>query len=1039
MQTEASCGKPARQGAPCNLDPAHIARGERHSNGKFSWALRGHEAKEAEALALAPFIPPSTKKQPRCSSGYGNAGQCQLFAKHLGIHFACTPSPNGPSGFEVQTWTDAGDGKSWTACGVRKELEYNGDKPEPKKIRNPRDRILCLRPGHHAGEHIGLDNVGNHTCQWKDGSPASVHSPKFRIDFVASLLGQKFEYRWDDDEEAVEPAENLKPCPAEDMRGFACSKVASHDGEHSNARGWESRCESRHSNIWHEPAECRLYGGHKGDHEAEVTVIEGWPETGQTRRIAWDDRGHGKGNDILTSPALVEPREGRFKQYGFALQVADGGLLCHDGVFRELANPVSGLDHEQSPHVFATKQRAGSQAHWLERATTTVPYFVDDAGHNARVGVEAEEPRCAFCKLNPPLPDSSHCGTAKCRRAARAKAASATAPTEPQGEETKTMETIDTESAPKSNGKLKTAPPKKARRVEMIARDNIAPDPNQPRKTFDETKLAELAASIAIHGVEQPIVVRPNLRSPHNYIIIFGERRWRAAGLAGLTEVPSIIDSDADDDAALLLERQLVENAQRDDINPLEEGEALNTLHTKHGYSIEELTEKTGKSRSHVYSRIALTKLAAGVKKAIGEGRLPHAHGGLIGTIPDLKAQEQCCKEVLGELAPQALRALEDIGVSHEQVTDDANRRVMYSDGKPQVLSFRATAALIRRRYQTRLQLASFDPADASLTVAGACGPCQYNSGNQPELPGIAAPTKDGSYCSNLACFEKKTQAAFKRVADAAKAQGKKVFEGKKAESMLSHNGEIKPDTGFVAPDQRLPWNLVGSYDDKFTYKRMLGKHLAEVPTAIVQNDRGAPVEVLDIEKAHEVLKEHKLLPKKASASSSKPTAADKRAKAKQKEEKAAEKLRDEAVPYFVAQAAAAAKELPATKNAALWRMLALFVREFFDYDAGALYRGMYDDEDPHDHIGERAEKLKDEADLRSLVVELVVIQAGADIASGSGMTDEAMELATKILGLDWKKAEKLALIGREQKKVNDALEKQAEAAKATKKKGGRK
>src|SRR6185436_1693538 len=82
---------------------------------------------------------------------------------------------------------------------------------------------------------------------------------------------------------------------------------------------------------------------------------------------------------------------------------------------------------------------------------------------------------------------------------------------------------------------------------------------------------------------------------------------------------------------------------------------------------------------------------------------------------------------------------------------------------------------------QTRLALATFDPSDATLTTAGACGPCAFNSGNQPELPGMSAPTKPESHCGNLQCFANKTAAQFKRIADAAKAEGKKVIEGKKA------------------------------------------------------------------------------------------------------------------------------------------------------------------------------------------------------------------------------------------------------------------
>lgn len=573
--------------------------------------------------------------------------------------------------------------------------------------------------------------------------------------------------------------------------------------------------------------------------------------------------------------------------------------------------------------------------------------------------------------------------------------------------------------------------------IDHIRLDRIAPDAAQPRKHFDETKLNELAASITKHGVQQPICVRPVAGKAGHYTIVFGERRWRASEIAGLDTIPAIVDTEANDDPNALLERQLIENAQREDLHPLEEGEALRTLHEQHIYGIEELAAKVGKSRSHVYARIALTKLAPGVQKAMLEGRLPHAHGELIGRIPDHKLQEQCCKEVLGQVNHDVLRNLEDVGLRHEAVNEKDERAVWQGDSKKQTLSFRATAQLVRRRYQTRLSLATFDPADAALTPAGPCGPCPHNSGNQPELPGMSAPAKADSYCGNLPCFEQKTAAQWKRTADAARAEGKKVFEGKKAEAMFYGAGQLKSDSGYAVPTQRLPYSVIQSYDNKLTYKKLLGKHIAEVPKAIVQDERGAAVEVLDQKKAIEILRERKLLPKKGSSSgirNGSQTEAEKKAAKLRKEEREKEKLREEAFPFLLTQAVGAAKTLPEAKAAALWRLVALFLREYLDYAAGELYRSLYDDAEPHDHIGERIEKLKSESDLRGLVIELLLIQAADDVTSGAGVT-EAMELATKLLGLDWKKAEKYALDKR-------ALDKQTEAAeKATtaKKKGARK
>lgn len=1049
----AKCGKPARHGAPCSLDINHALRGERHSNGEFTWALRGQEAKQAEANTLAPFVPPSTKKQPRCSSGYGVAGQCQLFANHLGDHFACVPSP---SGFEVQMWTDAGDAESWAVCGVRKQLEYNGDKPEPKQIRDPKERILCLRRAGHTGDHIGLDNIGNHTCEWKDGNPASVHSPKYRIDFVRALLGQKFEYRWDEgegeDEDPAEPAENLKPCPSEDARGFACSKVAGHDGKHHNVRGWKPRAlemsPDRTCGDGGASGYCQLHIGHAGEHlrldgtrvftwtkdaEAHDWVICGTASKDRKHRCM---RPHAHDQDhvalTVTESGTSEVVEIVRWDHGAPPKILGASQIAKCLMtFTELDGPTDAppADSDDADELFNADNT--DRWWWGWRGQTGIIVTKKYSGDMAPVTEARSHPFIGRSVIGPFLLDVGE-GEEQAERRIRNSLEAIDSNASALGYVTESADDKEPSAAPCGEETTRTM-----EAIDYIRHDRIEPDPDQPRKTFDPIKLDELAASITEHGVQVPISVRPKPQKPGYYIINWGERRWRATGIAGIDTVPCIVDVDAGEDPAKLLERQLLEN-NHDELTPLEEGEALARLHTKHGKSIDDLMAKVGKSRSHVYARIKLTELATGVKKAMLDGRLPHAHGELIGRIPDHKLQEQCCKEVLGEISDKVFSELEDLGVSHEAVNEKEERRIYRMDGKRQILSFRSTAALVRRRYQTRLALATFDPADATLVPAGACGPCPHRSGNQPELPGVSAPVKGEDYCTNLPCFEKKTAAQWKRVADAARAEGKKVFEGKKAAEMFYANRELKSDSGFAAPDQKLPYDVVHTYDNKLTYKKLLGKHIAEVPTAIVQDERGAPIEVLDQKKALEVLREHKLLPKKGASSGTRhgsQTEAEKKAAAQRKKERETEKLREEAFPFLLTQAVGAAKSLPETKAAALWRLVALFVREHLDYAAGELYRSLYDDNETHDHIGERLEKLKSESDLRGLVVELLLIQAADDITSGGGQTDEAMELATKLLGLDWKKAEKYALEKRALEKKTEAAEK----ATAAKKKGGRK
>ena len=142
----------------------------------------------------------------------------------------------------------------------------------------------------------------------------------------------------------------------------------------------------------------------------------------------------------------------------------------------------------------------------------------------------------------------------------------------------------------------------------------IEPDPEQPRKKFDEEALADLAASIQENGLLQPIAVRPK-RIGTGYLIIAGERRWRAARLAGLTEVPVLIKDVTDEQAAALA---LIENLQREDLDPIEVAEGCRQLIEKYGLTQETAAKRLGKSRSAVTNSLRLLGLPETEKKNEG-------------------------------------------------------------------------------------------------------------------------------------------------------------------------------------------------------------------------------------------------------------------------------------------------------------------------------------------------------------------------------------------------------------------------------------
>ncbi|MXN52571.1 ParB/RepB/Spo0J family partition protein [Shinella sp. AETb1-6] len=155
----------------------------------------------------------------------------------------------------------------------------------------------------------------------------------------------------------------------------------------------------------------------------------------------------------------------------------------------------------------------------------------------------------------------------------------------------------------------------------LVPIEFVGRNPRNPRRYFDESELQDLASSIRQHGIVQPVVVRNT--SDNRYEIIAGERRWRAAQLAGLTDIPVII-RDVDDRTAL--EIAIVENVQRSDLNPLEEAMGYELLIADHGYTQNDLGEIIGKSRSHVANSLRLLKLPDPVREMLASGTLSAGH-----------------------------------------------------------------------------------------------------------------------------------------------------------------------------------------------------------------------------------------------------------------------------------------------------------------------------------------------------------------------------------------------------------------------------
>ena len=178
-------------------------------------------------------------------------------------------------------------------------------------------------------------------------------------------------------------------------------------------------------------------------------------------------------------------------------------------------------------------------------------------------------------------------------------------------------------------------------RIETLPLREIEPNPGQPRKTFDDETLAELSASIAEHGLLQPIAVRP--KPSGGYLIVAGERRWRASRMAGLTEVPVIVKDVTDEQA---MELALVENLQREDLDPVEEAAGIRELMTRCDLTQEQAARKLGKSRSALANSLRLLSLPETVLELLKSGFITIGHAKVILGLPTPELQEEAAQMI---------------------------------------------------------------------------------------------------------------------------------------------------------------------------------------------------------------------------------------------------------------------------------------------------------------------------------------------------------------------------------------------------------
>lgn len=232
--------------------------------------------------------------------------------------------------------------------------------------------------------------------------------------------------------------------------------------------------------------------------------------------------------------------------------------------------------------------------------------------------------------------------------------------------------------------KRKKAPEKKALtaddedRILYIDINDIMPNSAQPRKNFDEAKLNELAESIRSNGVISPLIVR---KSKTGYELVAGERRWRASRIAKLKKVPCIVRDFDDRQNAIVA---IIENMQREDLDPIEEALGLRSMTEKYGFTQEQVSASLGKSRTYIANSIRLLKLPEEIQQYVSSGQMSAAHGRTIINIPDKARQKEIAEKIIRN--DLSVRATERLA---ERVKDELKpgrkRRKPKTDPKAQI------------------------------------------------------------------------------------------------------------------------------------------------------------------------------------------------------------------------------------------------------------------------------------------------------------------------------------------------------------------
>lgn len=352
--------------------------------------------------------------------------------------------------------------------------------------------------------------------------------------------------------------------------------------------------------------------------------------------------------------------------------------------------------------------------------------------------------------------------------------------------------------------------------LKRIPLKDLTPCPLNPRKTFDTAALDELTASVKVHGVIQPLLVRSQGKGK-GWEIVAGERRYKAAQAAELAEVPVVVRKLTDEDVLALA---IVENEQREDVPLFEKAAGYQALLDTHGWTVEQVAAKIGKSTSAVRALLKLQRLPQKSRDALAKGELTVAVAGLIAGRPT-----------------EAMRA-----ELEEWVFED-------NYGPPP--TFAEAKAHVTQTMTRELKQAPFDTKDKALKPdAGCCRKCPKRAGNMPD----ADPGTRADICTDPGCYAAKVLAHGLQEAEKGRKKGYTVLSEAECQRLYPHGPWLASNSPYYQMGEGC-YQVPGKQGH--TWEKLIGKHVAPADVAVAVDPKGKVHKLIAKDRARELLAKH--------------------------------------------------------------------------------------------------------------------------------------------------------------------------------------